>query len=53
VPLEPIRVYTDDAVWTGSVMTGGQRMTDLLQHADQLSVLPEGADRDRGRPGGR
>lgn len=46
-PLEPIQVYTDDAVWTGSVMTGGQRMTDILQHSDELAVLPQGADRDR------
>jgi len=45
-PLEPIRIYTDDAVFDGSVMTGGERMTDILQRGDELSFLPQGADRD-------
>jgi len=45
-PLEPIRIYTDDAVFAGSVSTEGQRLTDILQHNDELSFLPEGADRN-------
>ena len=45
--LERIRIYTDEAVINGSVATGGERVTDILQHADELVFLPEGADRDQ------
>ena len=31
----------------GFVRTAGERLTDVLQHADELSVLPGEADRDR------
>jgi len=44
--LEPIRIFTDDAVIDGSVMTGGERMTDILNRGGELSFLPQGADRD-------
>jgi hypothetical protein len=46
-PLEPIRIYTDEAMIMGSVTTGGERVTDILQHAEELAFLPEGADRDQ------
>jgi hypothetical protein len=46
-PLEPIRLYTDEAVINGWVTTEGERLTDILQHADELVFLPEGADRDQ------
>ena len=46
-PLEPIRIYTDSAELDGWVMTGGERMTDILARGDELSFLPRGADRDR------
>jgi len=46
-PLEPIRIYTDSAELDGSVITGGERMTDILARGDELSFLPRGADRDR------
>ena len=45
-PLEPIRIFTDEAIIDGWVTPEGQRLTDLLQ-ADELTFLPDGADRDR------
>lgn len=45
-PLEPIRIFADDAVVDGWVTPGGERLTDLLQ-AEELTFLPDGADRDR------
>jgi hypothetical protein len=46
-PLEPIRIFIDDEVIDGSVLTEGQRMTDVLQSTDDLMFLPQGGDRDR------
>jgi hypothetical protein len=46
-PLEPIRIYADEAVLDGSVTTNEQRMTDILQHAEEIEFLPAGADPNR------
>ncbi len=46
-PLEPIRIFTDETVLDGSVLTDGRRMTDILQHSEEIEFLPLGADRDR------
>ncbi|MDP9468401.1 MAG: hypothetical protein M3P32_06645 [Chloroflexota bacterium] len=42
--LEPIRLVTEDLDLKGSVRTQGQRMTDILQHAEPFSFLPAGAN---------
>jgi hypothetical protein len=42
--LEPIRIYTDDAVADGWVVTGGVRMTDILAREEEIAFLPDGAD---------
>lgn len=43
--LQPVRIYTADAVFDGWVAPEGQRMTDLLQQGPDIAVLPQGADR--------
>jgi hypothetical protein len=45
--LEPIRIYANEAVLDGWITTDGQRVTDLLQHNEELAFLPAGANRDR------
>jgi hypothetical protein len=46
-PLEPIRIYANEVVLDGWITTNGQRVTDLLQHNEELAFLPAGADRNR------
>jgi len=46
-PLEPIQIYTDNEMFNGWVMPGGERLTDILQKGDAFAFLPDGADRDQ------
>jgi hypothetical protein len=45
-PLEPIRIFAEEAVMNAWVLPEGQRLSDLLQ-ADNLAFLPDGADRNQ------
>jgi len=42
--LQPIHLYSSDAMFAGWVHTAGERITDILHRGDELAVLPEGAD---------
>lgn len=42
--LVPIRLYSADAAFAASMDPAGERLSDMLQRGDELSILPEGAD---------
>lgn len=42
--LQPIRLYSAEAIVTGWVDPAGDRITDILQRRDELAVLPDGTD---------
>lgn len=44
--LQPIRVYTAEAVFDGWMAFQDERLTDLLPQLEDLAVLPDGADRN-------